>query len=188
MILRVEKCLKHLAIFLSTKPQNKTINRLYWAKAASNPTKWNDNKQPMQDGNNFNGPNTKINGNLPKYLMRSSGFNWNTQTIAITNAINKGSFLITHRDHGNRDRWSHPNFEKQDVGLLANKNLPPVVWSVNCATGWFDNETDFKAKPGQTDYTASDAESFSEPWERTLGSAISNDDYGAISVLSPVPE
>ncbi len=181
---RFAQTTEDIATFLSSSPLKKTVNRLYWAETDTNPAKWNDNTQKLQEGSNFNGIYMKIGGNLPKYLLRSSGFGWNTQTMDITNAVNQGSFLVTHRDHGGRSRWSHPNFEIQDVGLLANKNLPPVVWSINCQTGWFDNETDFKQKSGLTDHTPVDAEAFSEYWERTLGAAISNDDYGAVGIVA----
>ena len=181
---RFAQTAEDVAIFLSGSPQNKIITRHYWAEDTTTPTKWNDNHQTGDTLDNFDGPNTKIGGNIPGYLLRRNGFGWNAGPLEISTAINKGAFLLTHRDHGGRTRWSHPSFNNLDAFLLANKNLLPIVWSVNCQTGWFDNETDFKSIPGMTDHTADDAESFSEHWERPFASAISDDHYGAAGVVA----
>lgn len=68
---------------------------------------------------------------------------WNGNAADISTAINGGRFLVTYRDHGGRQDWSQPfGFDNTDIGALGNGNLTPVVFSIACQTGWFDNETD----------------------------------------------
>ena len=181
---RYTQTTEDIAIFLGNTPVNKTVQRMYFADPDSDPQKWNDNKQDIQTWKNFNGMNTQVGGNLPPHLLGS--FQWNADATKIKTAINAGSFLVTHRDHGGRQRWSQPRLEgKWDVALLNNQDLLPVVWSYNCQTGWFDNETDFKSTAGLTDLTTVTDEAFSEYWERPFSSAISDHDYGAVGIVAP---
>jgi len=78
---------------------------------------------------------------LPSALGVGSGFPWGGSTANITNAINDGRFLVIHRDHGWSGGWAHPDFESTHVDTLTNADLTPVVFSVNCSSGYFDNET-----------------------------------------------
>jgi len=78
---------------------------------------------------------------LPTALGAGSGFAWAGSTANITNAINDGRFLVIHRDHGWSGGWSHPDFESANVDALTNHELTPVIFSVNCSSGYFDNET-----------------------------------------------
>ncbi|MBN1425139.1 hypothetical protein JXA88_11335 [Candidatus Fermentibacteria bacterium] len=56
--------------------------------------------------------------------------------------FNAGSFIVNHRDHGDTDGWSHPSFTLSHFAQLANGAMLPVVYSLNCLTGYFDSETD----------------------------------------------
>ncbi len=79
---------------------------------------------------------------LPADLAPASGFAWDGDTDNIINAFNAGRFLILHRDHGWEEGWAHPEFVSSNVNNdLTNGSLLPVVFSVNCASGLFDNET-----------------------------------------------
>ena len=78
---------------------------------------------------------------LPADLAPGSGFAWNGGTDDILSAWNEGRFLMIHRDHGWEGGWAHPDFAWSDVDSLTNSTLQPVVLSVNCASGLFDNET-----------------------------------------------
>lgn len=79
---------------------------------------------------------------LPEDLRAANGFAWDGDTNDIINAFNTGRFLILHRDHGWEDGWAHPGFTSTNVtNDLNNGELLPVVFSVNCASGLFDNET-----------------------------------------------
>ena len=64
----------------------------------------------------------------------------NTQDV-IDN-FNSGSFIVNHRDHGDTDGWSHPGFTITHLPQLTNGDMLPVVYSLNCLTGYFDAETD----------------------------------------------
>jgi len=78
---------------------------------------------------------------IPAYL-RMPGFAWDGDADDIIDIINEGTFLVAHRDHADRTGWGDPDFHTGDLANLTNDNLLPVVLSINCQTGWFDNETD----------------------------------------------
>lgn len=78
---------------------------------------------------------------LPTALGPGSGFNWNSGTAEIRDAWNDGRFLFIHRDHGWPGGWGDPPFVWSDADALTNGDLLPVVFSVNCASGLFDQET-----------------------------------------------
>jgi hypothetical protein len=81
-------------------------------------------------------------GLLPNDLGAASGFEWNGSSDDITAAWNEGRFLIIHRDHGSYYSWVHPYFSTYHLEeRLLNGELLPVVFSVNCASGWYDTET-----------------------------------------------
>ncbi len=70
--------------------------------------------------------------------------------IQVSNTINNGVFLVTHRDHGDSrhgpsggsDGWSEPSWNAGQASNLTNGRALPVVFTLNCRTGWFDDETD----------------------------------------------
>jgi hypothetical protein len=100
---------------------------------------------------NSTGPANYMNGTAV-----AGGIAWNGTSADITAAFNSGRLIITHRDHGLSqnywdyvdkwqgwyDGWSEPWFTTGDVAGLNNGNALPVVFSINCQTGWFDGETD----------------------------------------------
>jgi hypothetical protein len=87
-------------------------------------------------------PNRYYNGALlPVDLRASSGYPWNGNTNDVINAFNSGRFLMLHRDHGGPSGWGDPSFGTGNLASLTNGNRTPVVYSVNCASGLFDNET-----------------------------------------------
>ena len=69
-------------------------------------------------------------------------FPWTGNRANITAAFNAGRFLVTYDAHGGRGGWGLPSYSKADVRNLTNGKLTPVVFSLACMTGWFDNETD----------------------------------------------
>ena len=172
-----------LALFLED-PANeieKEITRIYTASPNINPKHWST------DPKNFAGHYTSVGGLIPKDLWRSSNFKWDGHLVDILKALNShpgltscnwtsdytGQFLFVYRGHGGRDCWRAPYIDATDLkNSLDNCNRLPVVWSMACNTGWFDNETDFKKLPSWlkgeplVDYTAAGDLSFSEQWER----------------------
>lgn len=98
--------------------------------------------QTQQPYNGNTTPRRYFNGNLlPAAIGAGSGFAWDGDTADVTNAWNAGRFLFLHRDHGWPGGWGDPGFSTSNVNALTNGDRLPVVWSVNCASGIFDNET-----------------------------------------------
>ena len=79
---------------------------------------------------------------LPAALGPGSGFLWDGDANDIIDAFNDGRFLVLHRDHGGTSGWGSPSFNTGHFGSLTNDNLLPFVFSVNCASGFWDRETD----------------------------------------------
>ena len=117
-------------------------------------------------------PQRYQNGNLLPAALQVPPFGWDGDDGDITAGINAGRFLITYRDHGSWDGWSgFIGFDNVDVTALANGNLLPVIFSIACQTGWFDNETDDNALgTNPTD------ESFCEEF-------IRNSNGGAVAII-----
>jgi hypothetical protein len=110
---------------------------------------------------------------LPSYLLRSSGFPWGGNTTHIVNWVNSGTLILNHRDHGWRMMWAVPELQVSHVLGLTNGNRLPVVFSMNCETGWFDNETDDPLH-GTGYYEVT----FAEAWQR-------NQNGGAAGIVAP---
>jgi hypothetical protein len=141
-----------IALFLENSGYG--VNRLYTTEANRTPLYWST------VGFNFGGGLAGNPGNeIPEYLQKPQ-FLWDADRIQISNAINEGRFLVMHRDHGAKDRWGDPAYSITDILNLINGNKLPVVFSINCQTGWFDN-----------------GDSFSEAWER-------NPNGGAIGIIA----
>jgi hypothetical protein len=71
-------------------------------------------------------------------------------TQGVIDAINAGVFIANHRDHGDSQNdggsytgWSAPQFDTTNILTnLNNGEKYPVMFSLNCNSGWFDGETD----------------------------------------------
>jgi hypothetical protein len=77
--------------------------------------------------------------NLPIDLLHPS-YPWNGGTTEISTALNAGRFLVTYRGHGGQTGWDQPAFWNGDIAALNANDLTPVVLSITCQAGWFDNE------------------------------------------------
>ncbi len=128
--------------------------RIYYAEAWVNPLRYT-NGDP-----------------LPPYLLRDNGFPWIGSKSEIINSVNDGRLILNHRDHGMRWMWVVPELRVSNVLGLTNGERLPVVFSMNCETGWFDNETD------DTGHGTAYAEvTFAEAWQR-------NQNGGAAGVVA----
>ncbi|MDP8224121.1 MAG: C25 family cysteine peptidase [Candidatus Lernaella stagnicola] len=105
--------------------------------------------------------------NIPPELLRTNGFAWDAGATDIAAMVNAGAAFVTHRDHGGVDGWSEPAFSNSDVQALANGDKLVALWSINCLTGYFDNETG----------SGSHAMAFTEEWER-------HPNGGAVGILA----
>lgn len=99
------------------------VQRIYVAPSSSNPT-------------------TYRSGLPVPAALRKPGFAWNGNRTDIINAFNNGTALMYHRDHGSWNGWGDPQFQTADLSSVSiTNNRFPVVFSINCASGMFDNET-----------------------------------------------
>jgi hypothetical protein len=79
---------------------------------------------------------------LPADIGAGSGFAWDGNTADILAALNEGRFLMMHRGHGSSDGWADPSFSIADIASATNGEKLPVIFSVNCSSGFWDQETD----------------------------------------------
>jgi hypothetical protein len=113
--------------------QSYNVQRIYCTDGGINPTNYNSGTHP------YNWP---IPGEpLPMELLRPT-FGWDGNAADINNRLNAGTIILNHRDHGLRAGWGDPHYQIPDLGGFDNGELLPVVFSINCETGWFDHETD----------------------------------------------
>lgn len=78
---------------------------------------------------------------LPEEIGPDSGFFWDAGQTDLIDMFEDGRFLVIHRDHGGPLEWTSPTFTTGTLVATKNQNLLPVLFSVNCASGLFDNET-----------------------------------------------
>jgi hypothetical protein len=72
---------------------------------------------------------------IPAQPGTTGGFSGGTAT-GVNNAINAGTFLVLHRDHGYYQGWGDPAYSTTSINSLTNvNNKLPFVFSVNCQTG-----------------------------------------------------
>ncbi|MBI3448303.1 MAG: hypothetical protein HY049_05225 [Acidobacteria bacterium] len=73
--------------------------------------------------------------------LRKPGFAWNGTGGQVVSHWNDGRFIVFHRDHGFPGGWANPDFTTSDIPSLTNGSFLPVVFSINCASGKFDDPT-----------------------------------------------
>jgi Peptidase family C25/Propeptide_C25/Peptidase family C25, C terminal ig-like domain len=144
--------------WFSNVMEDSTINpnRCYFADRGVFPKTWNDTSYYW-----FADWWTLDTKNIPDELRKGQGFKWNCDADQVTSAINAGTFFVTHRDHGGSSGWGEPDYRTDDAQALNNGAKLPVLWTVNCQTGWFDNETD-----SIVNRTKFNEIHFTEAWER----------------------
>lgn len=89
---------------------------------------------------------------LPAAIGPDSGFNWDQGVDEILEAWGEGRFLFIHSDHGWPSGWVHPAFDGGYLYLLPRNNRLPFVFSMNCASGYYDNEVDRPNDPLNMQY------------------------------------
>ncbi|MBZ0263126.1 hypothetical protein K8I28_00535 [bacterium] len=96
---------------------------------------------------------------------------WRTQTPnnpPIDPSINEGTMFVTYRGWGNATGWIRPEYYSNDVSLLENGGVLPVVTSFVCNTGDFGNANHNKC--------------FAEYWISAGTYAVPT---GAVSMIAP---
>src|SRR3954451_6042885 len=76
---------------------------------------------------------------LPPELLKPA-FAWDGDTADISAAWNDGRYLMMHRNHGGTHGWDNPRFTSEDVEALTNGAMLPVVLSINCSSGAFQDD------------------------------------------------
>ena len=74
-------------------------------------------------------------GYIPETMSHLT--DWSATGNSVNEAINKGSFIIQHRDHGAEELWGEPSYSIGNINRLTNTNLTYVM-SNNCLTGRFN--------------------------------------------------
>ena len=83
---------------------------------------------------------------LPAALKKPT-FAWDASTPDISAAWNEGRFLFAHRGHGSTSAWDTPFFANTHADALVNGAMLPVVLSINCSSGGFqDNDASFSTQ------------------------------------------
>jgi len=79
---------------------------------------------------------------IPATPGELGGFSGGTGTDVV-NAINSGSFMLQHRDHGSYTGWGEPAFNSTSISSLTNvNNKLPFIFSINCQTGAFHRSSE----------------------------------------------
>jgi len=74
------------------------------------------------------------------------GIPWTTgNATGINAAINSGTFIVQHRDHGGYSGWGEPDYTLSDLNNLFN-TMYPYVFSTNCLTGAYDYSSEVFAE------------------------------------------
>lgn len=134
-----------------------SVDRIYYTPSSRTPTNWSYW---------YNFENDVAGAPIPTELLKP-GFPWIGSAVDIKSVVEAGRFLLLHRDHGGRTVWGSPYYGTSDIASLNNGEKKPIVWSLNCQTGWFDGEN-----------TGYSSESFAENWLRHTSG-------GSVGVIAP---
>jgi len=75
-------------------------------------------------------------GYIPSSPTALGGWTGGNST-AINNALNAGSFMLMHRDHGMETGWGEPSYTNGSINGLTNTDLSFIL-SINCLTGKYN--------------------------------------------------
>ena len=73
--------------------------------------------------------------------LQDSNFNWKGNASDIMRHIDEGAFYVLYRGHGQYTHWKNPQFTVDDIQTLSNGVRLPVVFSITCLTGRFQEGT-----------------------------------------------
>ncbi|MHC1776847.1 MAG: C25 family cysteine peptidase [Lentimicrobium sp.] len=75
-------------------------------------------------------------GYIPAQPNALGGWSGGNATM-INNALNAGSFMLMHRDHGGETGWGEPAYSNSNINALTNTDLSFIL-SINCLTGKYN--------------------------------------------------
>ncbi len=119
-----------------TTVQGKSPERQY-AGLSGPPANWSSNMNTYMIVDYFGPDGLGYIGTTPSYLTGC----WTGSAATINNAINNGTFMVQHRDHGSVTGWGTPAYNIGDLGGLTNEEYT-YVFSANCLTGKYNNPTE----------------------------------------------
>ncbi len=111
------------------------INAVYEGNPNTDP--WSTAQNTLSVLNYF-GPDGQ--GYIPSSPSALGGFSGGTPED-ITTAINAGSFMLQHRDHGFEEGWGEPAYTNSDINGLTNTDLT-YIFSINCLTGKYNHSSE----------------------------------------------
>lgn len=79
-------------------------------------------------------------GYIPAQPNSMGGWSGGNATM-INNALNSGSFMLMHRDHGMETGWGEPSYTNSNINGLTNTDLSFIL-SINCLTGKYNHTSE----------------------------------------------
>ena len=107
------------------------INEIYGGNPENDPWSTYSNTPTIMD---YFGPDGL--GYIPATPDELGNWSGGNATM-VNNAINSGSFILQHRDHGYEGGWGEPAYSKNSINGLTNTDLV-FVMSINCLTGKYN--------------------------------------------------
>ena len=133
---RIDSCEDRRFVFTSERIRDSllcvidSITRIYYTEDSIYPLRWNKGKYAHGEA-------------IPLELTKPT-FKWDGDSADIANCINQKAFYVLMRDHGAVKKWGSPSFTNNDIDtLLHNGVYLPVVFSICCLTGKFDENNCF---------------------------------------------
>jgi len=115
--------------------QGKRPERQYAGYSGGAPSSWSTNPNTYMIIDYFGPGGLDYIPTTPSHLT-----NWTGNATGINNAINEGTFIVQHRDHGSVTGWGTPSYNISNLSGLTNDQYP-YVFSINCLTGQYDGGT-----------------------------------------------
>jgi hypothetical protein len=116
------------------------INAVYQGNPAVDPWSTATNTNTVL---NYFGPNGC--GYIPATPQELGGFDGGTPQ-QVNDALNAGSFMLQHRDHGYEQGWGEPGYNSSSISGLTNVGKLSYIMSVNCLTGKYNYSSEVFAE------------------------------------------
>lgn len=116
------------------------INAVYQGNPAVDPWSTASNTNTVL---NYFGPNGCA--YIPATPQELGGFEGGTPQ-QVNDALNAGSFMLQHRDHGFEQGWGEPGYTSSNISGLTNVGKLSYIMSVNCLTGKYNYSSEVFAE------------------------------------------
>ncbi|MBO7466951.1 MAG: hypothetical protein J6T94_04625 [Bacteroidaceae bacterium] len=109
--------------------QGKNVSRVYYAYPGATPKYWNNGRYSFGE-------------EIPQELQKPN-FLWDGNSGDINNGLSEGTFCVVFNDHGHPLGWRDPWYHSDFLSSVHNNSKLPVVFSMCCKTGCFNDTTCF---------------------------------------------